>query len=151
MLCYNSLMDELQKFSINWILRMSLGFMYMYSGIDLMIYPKSWYWAIRSLPDFVEKSVNLIGLDLFIQTQGAIELLLGLILILWFIPNVLVKLVGAITVLEMFGILLLGGIDSVTFRDFGIMGAAMALYIIIPWHKEPVDIPIRQDINQQTN
>ena len=110
--------------------------MYLYSGLDLMFYPKSWYWAIRSLPDFFEKIANIFGMDLFIQLQGGFEFLLALVLLLWFVPDILVKLASAITVLEMAAILTLTGIDTVTFRDFGIMGAAMVLYILIPFQQK---------------
>ena len=121
----------INRLSPEWILRISLASMYLYSGFDLMRHPKSWYWAIRPLPLFIQNIVNAFGIDLFLQIQGLIELTFAAILVLWFLPKILATTVALFTALEMAVILIFVGIDAVTFRDIGPLGAAFALYIIL--------------------
>jgi len=123
--------DFINKFGPEWVLRISLAATYLYSGLDLLRHPKSWYWAVRSLPNFIQEVINSFGIDLFLQTQGIVELTFAAILILWFLPKILTLAVVALTAIEMAVILLLVGLDGVTFRDIGVLGAALSLYIII--------------------
>ena len=119
------------KLSPEWILRISLSAMYFYSGVDLIRHPKAWYWAVRPLPQFVQGVVNAFGIDLFLQIQGLIELAFAVILVLWFLPKIWAITVSFLTALEMAVILIFVGIDGVTFRDIGPLGAAFALYVIL--------------------
>ena len=121
----------INKLSPEWILRLSLATMYFYSGLDLMRHPKSWYWAIRPLPQFVQQIINAFSIDLFLQIQGLIELAFALILILWFLPKTWTIIVALLTAIEMAVILVFVGLDAVTFRDIGPLGAAFALYVIL--------------------
>ena len=121
----------INKFGPEWVLRISLAATYLYSGLDLLKHPKSWYWAVRPLPNFAQEVINYFGLDLFLQIQGGVELTFAIILILWFLPKRLTLTVVALAAFEMAIILLLVGLDGVTFRDIGILGAAISLYILI--------------------
>ena len=121
----------INKLSPEWILRLSLAAMYIYSGLDLMRHPKSWYWAIRPLPQFIQQIVNSFGIDLFLQIQGFLELSFAVILLLWFLPKAWAIAVSFLTALEMAVILIFVGLDAVTFRDIGPLGAAFALYVIL--------------------
>lgn len=121
----------INKLSPEWVLRISLAATYLYSGLDLLRHPKSWYWAIRPLPNFAQEVINSFGIDLFLQIQGVVELTFAAILILWFLPKTLTLVVAALTAIEMTVILLLVGLDGITFRDIGLLGAAISLYILI--------------------
>ena len=121
----------INKLSPEWILRISLATMYLYSGVDLMRHPKAWYWAVRPLPQFVQGIINAFGIDLFLQIQGLIELAFAVILVLWFLPKIWAITVSFLTAFEMAVILIFVGIDGVTFRDIGPLGAAFALYVIL--------------------
>ena len=125
------MVNPIKKLSPEWILRISLSLMYLYSGFDLFFHPKSWYWAIRPLPQFIQNMINDFGLDLFLKTQGIIELGFAVVLLLWFLPRILPKIVALFTAIEMAAILILVGIDGVTFRDIGLLGGAFALYVIL--------------------
>lgn len=115
------------------ILRAGLGFMYAYSGIDLILHPTAWIWAIRPLPQALQTLIeSSVGTNLFLQIQGGIELLFAAVLLLWFIPKPLVKLVALVSSIEMALILLFVGIDTITFRDIGVLAAGLGLFQMIP-------------------
>lgn len=120
-----------QKFTPVWALRISSGIMYVYSGYDIFMHPKSWYWAIRPLPAIIENPINAFGIDLFLQIQGIVEIIFGLIFLLWFVPTIFVKIAALFNAIEMFLILLLVGVDAVTFRDIGLVGNGIALYLLL--------------------
>ena len=121
----------INKLSPEWILRVSLATMYLYSGVDLIRYPKAWYWAVRPLPQFVQGMINAFGIDLFLQIQGLLELAFAAVLVLWFLPKIWAIIVSFLTALEMAIILIFVGIDGVTFRDIGLVGSALALYVLL--------------------
>lgn len=123
-------MALLQKLSPEWVLRIGLGGMYLWSGFDIIRHPKSWYWAIRPLPQFIQDVIGSIGIDTFLVIQGAGELLLALLLLLPFLPRRLLRWVAFLNALEIALILLLVGVDAVTFRDIGVLGGAVALWLI---------------------
>src|SRR3989344_9261696 len=116
--------------SPEWVLRISLAAMYFYSGFDLLQHPKSWYWAIRPLPSPVQEIIHSFGIDLFLQIQGVIELIFAAILIFWFLPRIFAMIVALLTSIEMALILIFVGVDGVTFRDIGLLGAAISLYVL---------------------
>lgn len=120
-----------QKLNVEWVLRASLGLMYFYSGIDLIRHPTAWYWAVRPLPTIVQNVINKIGIEQYLRFQGVGELALAAVLLFKFMPRVLVILVAGLMVLEMAAILLFVGVDAITFRDIGLLGAALALYVIL--------------------
>ena len=119
------------KLSPEWVLRISLAAMYAYSGLDLLRHPTGWYWAVRPLPAFVQGAINSIGIDLFLQMQGVMELLFAAILVLWFLPKIFSMTVAMLTAIEMALILTFFGVDGVTFRDIGLLGASLSLYLIL--------------------
>lgn len=128
MISINQKMQSLfSKISAVWILRIFLGLMYLYSGIDIVAHPTAWYWAIRPLPAFFQQGINIIGIDSFLSLHGAVEIVLALVLLLWFSPRWLVRLVAVWSALEMAAILVFTGIDAITFRDIGLLGASLSL------------------------
>lgn len=114
-----------------WSLRLGLGIMFLYSGFDIIMHPTAWYWAVRGLPLFIQNSINAIGIDMYLKLQGTSELLLAFIFLGWFLPRFLVRIAALVATLEMTSILVLVGVDSITFRDFGLVGAGAALFLAI--------------------
>lgn len=124
-------MKFLQKISAEWSLRLGLGFMYLFSAYDIFAHPTAWYWAIRPLPQFLQVIINnQIGIDNYLRIQAVGELALAMFFLLWFLPRWVVRFASALAALEMFLILLLVGIDAITFRDIGLLGAAAALFVM---------------------
>ena len=122
----------MKKVNPVWALRAGLGAMYLYSGYDIVKHPTAWYWALRALPQSTQGIINNhLGIDNYLIAQGTGELLFALILFAWFVPKRFVKWVAALTAAEMFLILVLVGVDSITFRDVGLLGAAVALFLLL--------------------
>ena len=117
-------------------LRAGLGAMYLYSGIDIVLHPTAWHWAlspvVAKLPQVAADFItNTLTFNTFLQIQGGIEILFALVFLAWFLPKKLAAIVTVISVLQMALILILVGIDYGTFRDIGVLGATLALFVIL--------------------
>ena len=126
----------LSKLTPEWALRAGLGVMYLYSGIDIVRHPTAWFWAVRPIFKWFPAGMRAIFtqsdfMKSFLISQGIIEIIFALVLLAWFLPKKFAKYVAGLTVLEMAGILLLIPIDAVTFRDLGLLGGALALFLIL--------------------
>ncbi|MBI4135986.1 MAG: hypothetical protein HY481_00335 [Candidatus Vogelbacteria bacterium] len=110
-------------------LRLSLAVMYIYSGYSLVTSPTSW---TQFVPFGFKEWLAKINFPVaaFVQVQGAVELAIAAVFLLWFLPRRLVKWLAFIAALEMALILIFGRIDLVTFRDIGLLGAFLALFLI---------------------
>lgn len=112
------------------ILRLSLGFSYLYSGYDLFMHPTGWHWAVRPLPQFVQTIINEIGIDLYLRMQGVAELIIALLFLAWFLPKVALRLAAFLSALQMALILIFVGLSLDTFRDIPILGASFAVFLM---------------------
>lgn len=126
----------LLKITPEGALRVGLGVMYVYSGTDILRHPTAWYWAVRPLLGWFPVSWQAsLGtpetMSRYLVGQGVGELILAAILLAWFMPKFLVRGVALLTTLEFVAILLLIPIDAITFRDFGLLGAGWALFLIL--------------------
>src|SRR3989344_8956430 len=126
----------LEKISPEWSLRVGLGVMYLYSGIDILIHPTAWFWAVRPIlkwfPAGMQASLGQPAfMKKFLMSQGIIEIIFAIVLLAWFLPKKHAKWVAGLKALEMAGILFLIPIDAVTFRDFGLLGGALALFLLL--------------------
>ena len=109
-------------------MRLGLGVMYAYSGYDIFVHPTAWYWAVRPLPQFLQVIINnQIGINNYLKIQAIGELALAFLFFAWFLPWRFVRAASALAALEMVLILWLVGVDAITFRDIGLLGAALAL------------------------
>lgn len=116
-----------------WILRLGLGLMYFYSGYDLVVNPRHWYGFV---PKWFSLTVfQITSVDQYLLVQGIAELVLAALFLGWFFPVRMVRYAAALSAVEMALILLLVGIDPITFRDIGLLGAAVALFIFSLRHK----------------
>ena len=133
-------MSFLQKLSAVLFLRLGLGLMFLYSGIDIMLHPTAWVWAVRGLPLVVQNIIETVGVETYLRIQGGSEVLLALALLAWFLPKKVGAIAGLIAGLEMFLITLFVGLDSITFRDIGLVGAGLALFLLL-WNDHGDNTP----------
>lgn len=137
----------LSKLTPEWALRVGLGAMYVYSGIDIIRHPTSWFWAVRPLlkwlPGSMQASLGVPEvMTKYLFFQGIGELVLAALFLAWFLPKYLVKWAALLSVLEFAGILILLPIDAITFRDIGLLGAFIALWLMLM--RGNFDIPAEQ-------
>lgn len=126
----------LSKITPEWALRVGLGVMYIYSGIDILRHPTAWFWAVRPIfkwfPSGMQATLTQPSfMKNFLLSQGVFEIIFAVVLLAWFLPKKFAKWVAALTTLEMAAILFLIPIDAVTFRDFGLLGGGLALFLIL--------------------
>ena len=123
-------MNFLQRIKPIWALRLTIGIMYMYTGVDFLRAPEHWY---GFAPVWFSKLVLMIlpSMDVYLRIQGVGELVLGFAFLAWFLPLSAVRIAAFLSALEMALILLLAGIDLVTFRDIPILGASLAVFLLI--------------------
>ena len=118
-----------------WILRISLGAMYLYSGFSLFLYPSSWQWAF---PYWLRQIiVQFVTINSYLTFQGMVEIIMAVSLLAWFLKPAVVRWVALLSAFEMAAILMLalfpfnGTNFLITFRDVGILGASLALFFIL--------------------
>lgn len=121
-------MDFIKKIQPEWSLRIGLGLMYLYSGYDLFFNPYHWYGFV---PKWFSQAVTSVGpLDTYLRFQGVGELIIGILFLAWFLGRWGLRVASIAVAVEMALILLFVGVDPITFRDIGLLGAAFALLII---------------------
>ena len=82
----------ISKFSPEWALRVGLGAMYVYSGIDIIRHPTSWFWAVRPLLKWLPSSIQASSgisevMTKYLIFQGIGELVLAFLILAWFLPK----------------------------------------------------------------
>lgn len=109
-------------------LRLGLSAVYLYSGYSLLNNPQNWEWALRQAPSFVYNTIEItIGVSTFLQMQGAVELLIAFVFLAWFLPKQVIWWAALTASTEMLAIISLVGVNSITYRDMGLLGANLAL------------------------
>ncbi|QQG45183.1 MAG: hypothetical protein HYW89_04265 [Candidatus Sungiibacteriota bacterium] len=121
-------MNILQKIHPVWALRLGLGLMYLYSGSGLFYNPSDWYGFAPQW--FTALVTPFVSIDTYLRMQGVGEFILGLLFLAWFSGKWGVRVASAIATVELAAILIFVGVDLITFRDIGLLGAALALLII---------------------
>lgn len=121
-------MKMISKINPAWILRITLGLMYIYSGYDLFANPQHWYGFVPQ--GFSRAIAPIISVDIYLRMQGIGEFIMGLLFLAWFGGKRGVLVASALASLEMILILIFVGVDPITFRDIGLLGAALALLVI---------------------
>lgn len=111
-------------------IRLGLAATYLYSGYDLLMHPSSWRWALQPLPNFMQSAISVLGADRYLQVQGIFELALALIFLLRAAPARTLRIAALLAAIEMLGIIIFVGVNGVTFRDMGLLGASLALFFI---------------------
>ena len=120
-------MNALSLLTTQFFLRLGLGAMFAYSGLDIVLHPSAWTWALRGLPTIITDQINRIGPETYLRGQGVAELVLAAAFLAWFLPRPLVRVAAFFAAVEMAAILIFVGVDAVTFRDIGLLGAALGV------------------------
>ncbi len=80
------------------------------------------------MPQWFSGAVTQVtSVDAYLRFQGIGEFAIGLLFLAWFLGRWGVRLAAAAAAVEMVLILLFVGVDPITFRDIGLLGAALAL------------------------
>ena len=110
-----------------WPLRLGCGCVNLYAGFFLLTDPARYY---RYVPSWLSHAANAIAsVDTYLRLQGVGEIIIALCLLGWFFPRWCVRVASTLLTVEMTLILLFLGIDAVTFRNMGLVGAALALLL----------------------
>lgn len=116
------------KFGSEWALRFGLGGLYLYSSYGLLTNPIEWSgFAPLAFQKFVS---TLVPFETFLRLQGAVELCFAIGFLSWFLYPKTLKIIAGAAALEMLLILIFAGVNLVTFRDIGILSAAIALLLM---------------------
>lgn len=100
-------------------MRVGLGFTFVYIGIDILRHPDLW---IGYLPN---ETMFGFAREALLKFGGFLDLIIGVSLM----TKRATKLGGSLAVLHLIGIFTLNGVDSVLARNFGLLGAAIAVTI----------------------
>lgn len=102
------------------LLRLGLAFSFLYAGISSLLTPNDW---LGYLPAFIPQANRLDLLKLF----SVYEIGLGL----WLLAGRYIKYAALLGALTLVGVVVVNlSIFSVTFRDVGLIFAALALFFI---------------------
>ncbi|MBI3442245.1 MAG: hypothetical protein HY007_00525 [Candidatus Sungbacteria bacterium] len=121
-------MSSLQQKLPEWMLRLGLGLVYLYSSYDIFYNTQQWKSYVS--PWLFHLITPVMPLDIFLKVQATGEFILALVLIARFFGARGVRIAALLATLEMAFILLFVGIDRITFRDIGLLGAALALFFM---------------------
>ena len=107
----------------NLFLRLGLAFVFLWFGIDKFINPE--YWINAWVPLWFQGILASLGIGNlnFIYTNGIFEIILGL----GFLFNLFIKLFAFLAILFLLFVTFSFGLNEVTVRDVGLIGAALAL------------------------
>jgi len=114
-------MDFLKKYSkySDLILRLGLGFVFIYFGIDKFFHPSYW---IGYIPAWF---VIPISMTVFIYLMGIVETVVGL----GIVTNRHLRFFAAIAALMLIGISISIGWNEITVRDIGLLAVAVSLML----------------------
>ncbi|MGC9603608.1 MAG: DoxX family membrane protein [Minisyncoccia bacterium] len=115
-----SFLKENPKLSPVLILRFGLGLTFLYASLHMLFDPASW---VGFIPQWVG---GIIAPNVFLLIHSIFELLVSVLLLL----GIFLPAVSFLAFLDFVAILLLYGVDDLTFRDFGLALAALALFAL---------------------
>jgi len=110
-----------------WPLRLGCGLVNLYSGFVLLTDPIRYYKYVPAWLSYIANAV--VSLDAYLRLQGIGEMLIATCLLGWFFPRWCVRMASMLFAAQMTLILVFAGVDGVTFRNIGLVGAALALLI----------------------
>lgn len=106
------------------IMRVSLGFVFLWFGINEIIDPR--YWS-GYVPQMARELLPIPILP-FVQGHGLVLVILGACLLIKF----QLKHVGALAILVLLsiigGLISMNGFDEIVVRDIGLLGLALAIW-----------------------
>ncbi len=119
------LYESVKAIGIEPPLRLGCGLVNLYAGFFLLTDPVRYY---KYVPDWLREIANtLASVDIYLRLQDIGELMIAACLLGWFMPRWCVRIAAMLFTTEMALILVFVGIDTVTFRNMGLVGAALSL------------------------
>ena len=103
------------------LLRIGLGFVFFWFGIDKIVNPENW---LSYITPFLS-SIIFFNNTTFLFILGIIELIFGIML--W--SNWKLKLISLIISIHLFLIIIFTGFNEITVRDIGLLSIALPLFI----------------------
>ena len=103
------------------LIRLGLGFVFFWFGIDKFIHPALW---IGWIPQYVLSLIPIFP-GIFIFLLGVIETILGALLLL----GVIVRLVALISAIHLLAIIFSLGFNDIVVRDIGLLAMALSLAV----------------------
>jgi hypothetical protein len=117
----------MMRIRTEWPLRLGCGLVNLYAGFFLLTEPALF---TKYVPGWFSQMTNAVAsVDVYLRLQGLGEIIIALGLLGWFFPRWCVCLASTLLTVEMILILLFVGVDAVTFRNIGVLGAALSLLI----------------------
>lgn len=107
-----------------FILRISLGFVFVWIGLDILRHSETWIGYVPLELPFA------LARDTALRLNGILDIVLGLL----FLTDKLPKIAASLAILHLLGILVTQGINAVIIRDVGLLGVAVAL-LVWPHHR----------------
>lgn len=101
------------------VARLGLAAIFIYAGVSIFLKPDDW---VGFIPTWVTELSPLTSLQMM-QLHAVFELALAALLL----ANWKTRFVGLVAALDLLSILLLYGVDPVTFRDIGLVALALTL------------------------
>lgn len=122
MVVYSAIMFIMNNKILNpqFVLRIGLAGVFLYAGLSSLMSPDLW---IGFIPTWVS---SIIPADIFLLVHGIMEVVLAFLLV----GGVFLPFASFVAFADLLSIILFFGIDEVTFRDFGLLAAALALYLL---------------------
>ncbi len=111
---------QFNKFSPELALRLGLGLTFIYAATQGLLDPQAW---VGFVPHWVGA---LMPISSFLTIHSIFELLLGIAILvgLWLPASSLIAFADILAILVFYGV------DDLTFRDFGLMLSALALFLL---------------------
>ena len=117
----------MKRIPVEWPIRLGCGFVNLYAGYFLVADPARYY---KFVPPWLSNIANSVAsVDTYLRMQGIGEIVVATVLLGWFFPRVWVRVAACTLAVEMSLIVLFIGIDSVTFRNVGLLGAALSIVV----------------------
>lgn len=103
------------------ILRILLAITFFYVGISILLNPEPWIGYLKPWA----RNLLLIDPKIAMILTGILDLIIGVL----FLVNPLVWLAGLLGSLHLLVVLITSGINAITFRDLGLLGSALYLFL----------------------
>lgn len=116
-------MDFFNRFSKQGplLLRVGLAFVFVFAGVAALSNPSNW---IGYIPTWIQNTLPFPA-EIFLKIHASADILIGVLLLF----GVWIRWVALAGALFLLSIVIFYGIDEVTFRDIGLIGAL--LYIVV--------------------
>lgn len=106
--------------TVERLLGLGLGFTFLYAGISSLTDPRPWIGFFPGWTEAIAPPATLLVI------HGIVQIIVGAALAGGFV----LRVSSAIAVLNLAAIVIFYGVDAVTFRDVGLLVAAVTLFLI---------------------